>query len=184
MSGPRVTVSTTPQIYGLWTWLSPSLLRVVCICAKLLQSCPTLVTLWTTTHQAPMSMEFSKQGDRLSWSGLPCPPPGDLTNPGIKPTSVTPPAWPVSFYLQCHLSEPSEAIILCFLFVLALIFSPLHTCKPWFQFFNLGGTTQIGLLWPRNGTLLVLDPKEQWQLWGLNCQMPHSTATKKRHLDL
>ena len=28
--------------------------------------------------------EFSRQE---SWSGLPCPPPGDLTNPGIKPRS-------------------------------------------------------------------------------------------------
>ena len=30
------------------------------------QSCPTLVTPWTAAHQAPLSMEFSKQG---YWSG-------------------------------------------------------------------------------------------------------------------
>ena len=29
-------------------------------------------------------MEFSRQG---YWSGLPCPPPGDLPNPGIEPGS-------------------------------------------------------------------------------------------------
>ena len=34
--------------------------------------------LWTTAHQTPLSMGFSKQ--RYS-SGLPCPPPGDLPNP-------------------------------------------------------------------------------------------------------
>ena len=42
------------------------------------------VTLWTVAHQAPLSMEFSRQG---YWSGLPCLPPGDLPNPGIKPKS-------------------------------------------------------------------------------------------------
>ena len=35
-------------------------------------------------HQAPLSMRFSRQE---YWSGLPCPPPGDLPNPGIKPRS-------------------------------------------------------------------------------------------------
>jgi len=34
-------------------------------------------------------MEFSRQE---YWSGLPFSPPGDLTNPGIKPTSLTSPA--------------------------------------------------------------------------------------------
>ena len=32
-------------------------------------------TLWIGAHQAPLSMQFSKQE---YWSGLPCPPPGDL----------------------------------------------------------------------------------------------------------
>ena len=39
------------------------------------------VTLWTVAHQAPMSMGFSRQE---YWSGLPCPPPGDLPHPGIE----------------------------------------------------------------------------------------------------
>ena len=41
-------------------------------------------TPWTVAHQPPLSMEFSRQE---YWSGLPFPPPGDLPNPGIKPTS-------------------------------------------------------------------------------------------------
>ena len=32
-------------------------------------------TVWTTAYQAPLSMGFSRQE---YWSGLPCPPPGDL----------------------------------------------------------------------------------------------------------
>ena len=39
-------------------------------------------TDWTVAHQAPLSMGFSKQE---YWSGLPCPLPGDLLDPGIKP---------------------------------------------------------------------------------------------------
>ena len=39
-----------------------------------------------TALQAPLSMIFSRQ---KYWSGLPCPPPGDLPNPGIKTTSLT-----------------------------------------------------------------------------------------------
>ena len=48
--------------------------------------CPTLVTPWTVACQAPLSMRFSRQE---YWNGLPCPPPGDLPNPGIKPRSPT-----------------------------------------------------------------------------------------------
>ena len=42
------------------------------------------VTSWTVARQAPLSMGFSRQE---YWSGLPCPPPGDLPNPGIQPRS-------------------------------------------------------------------------------------------------
>ena len=44
------------------------------------------VTVWTAACQAPLSMGFSRQEH---WSGLPCPPPGDLPDPGIKPRSST-----------------------------------------------------------------------------------------------
>ena len=38
---------------------------------------------WTVAHQAPQSVEFSRQE---YWSGLPFPSSGDLPNPGIEPT--------------------------------------------------------------------------------------------------
>ena len=44
------------------------------------------MTPWAVAHQAPLSMGFSRQEH---WSGLPCPPPGDLPNPGIEPRSPT-----------------------------------------------------------------------------------------------
>ena len=42
------------------------------------------MTPWSVALQAPLSMRFSRQEH---WSGLPCPPPGDLPNPGTKPAS-------------------------------------------------------------------------------------------------
>ena len=45
------------------------------------KSCLTLVTPWTVTHQAPLSMGFPRQE---YWSGLPFPSPGDLPDPGIE----------------------------------------------------------------------------------------------------
>ena len=54
--------------------------------SEVTQSCPTLATPWTTAHQAPLSMRFSRQE---YWSGLPFPSPGDLPNPGIEPGSPT-----------------------------------------------------------------------------------------------
>ena len=47
------------------------------------------VTPWTVALQASLSMGFSRQE---YWSGLPCPPPGDLPNPGIEPAVLTSPA--------------------------------------------------------------------------------------------
>ena len=48
------------------------------------QSCPTLCDPMDYSSQGPLSMGFSMQE---YWSGLSCPPPGDLANPGIEPRS-------------------------------------------------------------------------------------------------
>ena len=51
---------------------------------KSLQSC-RFGTLWTVADQAPLTMGFSRQEH---WSGLLCPPPGNLPNPGIEHMSL------------------------------------------------------------------------------------------------
>ena len=52
-------------------------------------------TPWTTARQAPPSMGFSRQE---YWSGWPCPPSGDLPNPGIEPASLMSPALTGRFF--------------------------------------------------------------------------------------
>ena len=47
------------------------------------------VTLWTVADQVPLSMGYSRQE---YWSGLLCPPLGDLPEPGIEPTTLSSPA--------------------------------------------------------------------------------------------
>ena len=46
------------------------------------QSVWLFATPWTVARQAPQSVGFSRQE---YWSGLPCPPPGDLPHPGVEP---------------------------------------------------------------------------------------------------
>ena len=47
------------------------------------------VTLWAIFCQTPLPMRFSRQE---YWNGLPCPPPGDLPDPGIEPASLISPS--------------------------------------------------------------------------------------------
>ena len=68
------------------------------VCAYMLSpfSCVSFfATLWILASQAPLSMGFSRQE---YWSGLPCPPPGDLPNPGIKPVSLMSPSLADGFF--------------------------------------------------------------------------------------
>ena len=50
-------------------------------------------TPWTKTHQAPLSLGFSRQ---VYWSEFPCPPPGNLPHPGVEPSSLISPAYPLN----------------------------------------------------------------------------------------
>ena len=78
----------------------------ICVCmhAKLLQSCPTLC--------APM--DCSPPGSSVHgilqariWRGLPCPPSGDLPDPGIEPTSPVAPALQADSLTLSHLGSPT-----------------------------------------------------------------------------
>ena len=52
-------------------------------------------TLWTVAHQASLSMGFLRQE---YWSVVPCPPPEDLPDPGIKSVSLMSPALAAGFF--------------------------------------------------------------------------------------
>ena len=73
--------------------------------AKLLQSCPTL---WDRmNYSSPgSSVHGILQARILEW--LLCPPPGDLPNPGIKPTSLIIPALAGGFFTTKATWEATE----------------------------------------------------------------------------
>ena len=82
--------------------------NVMCVYAQSLQWCPTLCDPWTTACQAPLSMGFSRQEH---WSGLPYPPPVDLPNPGIEPTTPVSPALQVDSLPAEPQEKPVKVII-------------------------------------------------------------------------
>ena len=63
-------------------------------------------TLWIVAHQAPQSVGFSRQE---YWSGFPRPPPGDLSNTGVKPMSSVSPALQADSLLLRHWESPKIA---------------------------------------------------------------------------
>ena len=63
------------------------------------------VTLWTVARRAPLATEFSRQE---YWSGLLCPFPGDLLDPGIKSVSLMSPALAGRFLIP--LSPPGKPL--------------------------------------------------------------------------
>ena len=70
-------------------------IQSVCVCAQSLSCVRLFATPRTAALQAPRSMKFSKQE---YWSGLPFPTPGDLSDPGIEPTSLESPALAGGFF--------------------------------------------------------------------------------------
>ena len=102
------------------------------MCRAVLSHCSQLcVTLWTIACQAPLSMGFSQQE---YWSGLLCPPPGDLPKLGIKPVSLMSPALVGGFFATSTTWEASLII-----YMISNIFS--HSVKLIFTF-------HFFLFWP------------------------------------
>ena len=72
---------------------------------KLLSHVRLFATPWTVAHQAPLSMEFSRQE---YWSGLSFAFPGNLPNPGIKPTSLASPVLSDGFFTTVPPGKPGK----------------------------------------------------------------------------
>ena len=73
------------------------------VCTQLFSCVHLFVTPWTVAWQAPLSMEVTRQD---YWSELPCPPPRDHPDPGIKPVS---PALTGMFFTICITWEAHKA---------------------------------------------------------------------------
>ena len=91
------------------TFINPGHLQVcvyVCMCMCVLSHVWLFVTPWSS----PVSSVHGICQIRY-WSGLPFPPPGDLSDPGIKPASLTSPALTGGFFTTCATGKPISQCI-------------------------------------------------------------------------
>ena len=75
------------------------------------------MTLWTVALQALLSTGFSRQED---WRRVPCPPPGNLTDPGIEPMSLMFPVWAGKFFTTIAAREAQTSVHLNSIFALLI----------------------------------------------------------------
>ena len=92
-----------PNESDMTEWLSTQHRHWILVCA---QSC-SLVWL-STTYQAPLSLEFSRQE---YWRGLPFPSPGDLPDPGIEPESSVSTALAGRFFTTESPGKPTWMLV-------------------------------------------------------------------------
>ena len=95
------------------------------------------VTPWTVAQQN--SMEFSRQE---YWSGLPCPPPEDLPDPGMELVS---PALQVDSLLVSHWGSPSLLILNIIYFLCALKDKDLANILLYTSLFLIIFSTSLGI---------------------------------------
>ena len=171
----------------------------MCVCAHA-RTCEVnhiqlLATAWTVGHQSPLSMGFPSQE---YWSGLPSPSPGDLPNPGIKPTSLASPAsthrW--ILYHQCHQGR-RQAVIIIFLVLkpdsqkmpmqepkapgwMKALLGPLQTALIPHQFGFNRLITGDNLDWVWHWSPLVLPMKKRFTKWINNINLRRMCALLRR----
>ena len=118
----------------IWFFLYLHSTYGVCVCL-VTQSCPTLCDPLHIAHQAPLSMEFSRQEN---WSGLSFPPLGDLLE-----------NWTFVSYVFCTsddslLTEPwrkpsahivaiAFIIVLDWYFIIMKLYKELYSLYPWWK---------------------------------------------------
>ena len=97
-SGDYAIYSSVCPEPGPWNWCLS-----VCVCSVVsLSSTP-----WAVAHQAPLSMEFSRQE---YWSRLPFSSRGDIRHPGIKLLSPASPAG--GFFITVPPGKPWNCLLI------------------------------------------------------------------------
>ena len=105
--GSKITSWSSGSVSGTVYFDSMISFTLVCVLSRF--SCVWLFeTPWTAAPQTPLFRGFSKQE---YWSRLPCPPPGDLPDPGIEPMSLMSPALADGFFTLALPGKPSFTLV-------------------------------------------------------------------------
>ena len=97
-------------------------------------------TLWTLAHQAPLSMEFSRQA---YWSGLPFPPPGDLPNLGTTPMSLESSALAGGFFTTEPPGKHSALYTSFYIFSLSVFLEKLMNYSRKIHSYQISSSVQL-----------------------------------------
>ena len=101
VSSSSFCVWVLPDYLALWPNVSFRYGPFLCLCVCRVVS--DSLQLHGLAHQAPLSMEFSRQE---YWSRLPFFTPGHLPDPGIEPVSLESPDWQADSLPLHHLGKP------------------------------------------------------------------------------
>ena len=115
-------------------------------------SCVQLfVTLRAVAHQAPLSMELSRQEH---WSELPFPSPGELPYPGIEPVSLMFPAFPGVFFTTRQPRKP-YFLYTNFKFHSFELDFKSHCLPGWYLWASQVEINSLRLCWPHWSSFLL-----------------------------
>ena len=108
VAGPPLWVSWRGGLTPSWLAVWPGVYACCgptagCCYYAYVLSCVCLCDPSTVSRQAPLSMGFPRQE---YWSGLPFPPPGDLPDPGIEPSSLASPVLAGGFFTTVPPGKP------------------------------------------------------------------------------
>ena len=148
----------------------------MCACMLNCFSCDQLfVTLWSTAHQDPLSVGFSRQEH---WSGLPCSPPGDLPDPGIEPESLMSPALGGRFFTNNATWETTHICIYLYTGLLQWLSGKESACQCRRHRFN-PGIRKIPLEEEMASHCSILAWKISWT--ELSCGLQSVRSQRVRH---
>jgi len=98
----------------------PTVIKTVVV--PLLSRAQLFATLWTVAFRTPLSKGFSRQE---YWSGLPCPPPGDLPDRRVKPVPLLSPVLQADSLPTEPLGKPTTKSLLLLLILNFFFFAVL-----------------------------------------------------------
>ena len=129
---------------------------MVCACVLSHFSCAWLFAiLWTVALQAPLSMGFSRQE---YWSGLPCPPLGEFSQPGDRTliSYISSPALAGRFFTTGTSWEAPGLRSQ----------NPMHSVNTWFEIMGVTGMKEYGLgFWNFKHYWFVSRIYSRWDLY-------------------
>ena len=123
------------------------------------------------SHQAPLSTGFPRQE---YWSGLPFPPPGDLPNPGIKPTFLVSPALAGKFFTTTPPGNPKSYFTRAKYF-----YNTTSQAACGGKFFILSCLFPINVITDKNVHKIIRSYEHSRNTFGMNFCQRNNLVTKK-----